>query len=240
MILAWVVAAIVVFVASFVLGLAGFGIGLVALAFLPFVMEPADAIVLMTIYAVVFALGLFIPLRRDFRWAGMIELAGGTVVGTPLGVWLLTALPASVLVRLIGFMLIAIVLLEWLGLYPERLPGRGWALGAGVAAGILGGAVGTPGPPVILYISAQGWSPRTIKANLQAFIVVNQMVILAGYGVAGLVTRHVGWLALTLFLPAVGGVLVGAACFSRIDAASFRRLVFALLFASGVVLLLRG
>ena len=228
MILAWVVAAFVVFVASLVLGLAGFGIGLVALAFLPFVMEPADAIVLMTIYAVVFALGLFIPLRRDFRRAGMIELAVGTVVGTPLGVWLLTALPASALVRLIGFMLLA------------RLPGRGWALGAGVAAGILGGAVGTPGPPVILYISAQGWSPRTIKANLQAFIVVNQMVILAGYGVAGLVTRHVGWLALTLFLPAVGGVLVGAACFSRIDAASFRRLVFALLFASGVVLLLRG
>lgn len=240
MILAWVVAAFVVFVASLVLGLAGFGIGLVALAFLPFVMEPADAIVLMTIYAVVFALGLFIPLRRDFRWAGMIELAVGTVVGTPLGVWLLTALPASALVRLIGFMLLAIVLLEWLGLYPERLPGRGWALGAGVAAGILGGAVGTPGPPVILYISAQGWSPRTIKANLQAFIVVNQMVILAGYGVAGLVTRHVGWLALTLFLPAMGGVLAGAACFSRIDAASFRRLVFALLFASGVVLLLRG
>jgi hypothetical protein len=234
------VAAFVVFVASFVLGLAGFGIGLVALAFLPFVMEPADAIVLMTIYAVVFALGLFIPLRHDFRRAGMIELAVGTVVGTPLGVWLLTVLPASALVRLIGFMLLAIVLLEWLGLYPERLPGRGWALGAGVAAGILGGAVGTPGPPVILYISAQGWSPRTIKANLQAFIVVNQMVILAGYGVAGLVTRHVRWLALTLFLPAVGGVLAGAACFSRIDAASFRRLVFALLFASGVVLLLRG
>jgi uncharacterized protein len=234
------VAAFVVFVASFVLGLAGFGIGLVALAFLPFVMEPADAIVLMTIYAVVFALGLFIPLRHDFRRAGMIELAVGTVVGTPLGVWLLTVLPASALVRLIGFMLLAIVLLEWLGLYPERLPGRGWALGAGVAAGILGGAVGTPGPPVILYISAQGWSPRTIKANLQAFIVVNQMVILAGYGVAGLVTRHVGWLALTLLLPAMGGVLAGAACFSRIDAASFRRLVFALLFASGVVLLLRG
>jgi uncharacterized protein len=237
---AWAVAAVVVFVASFVLGLAGFGIGLVALAFLPFVLEPADAIVLMTIYAVVFALGLFIPLRRHFRWAGMIELAVGTAVGTPLGVWLLTTLPASVLVRLIGVMLITIVLLEWLGLYPERLPGRGWALGAGMAAGIMGGAVGTPGPPVILYTSAQGWSPRTIKANLQAFIFVNQIMILAGYGAAGLVTRHVGWLALTLVLPAVGGVLAGAACFNRIDATRFRRLVFALLFGSGVVLLLRG
>jgi hypothetical protein len=58
--------------------------------------------------------------------------------------------------------------------------------------------------------------------------------------VAGLVTRHVGWLVLTLSLPAVGGVLAGAACFRRVDAVSFRRLVFALLFGSGVVLLVRG
>ena len=55
----------------------------------------------------------------------MVELGVGTVAGTPLGVWLLATLPASTLVRLIGLMLIAIVLLEWLGLYPERLPGRG-------------------------------------------------------------------------------------------------------------------
>jgi uncharacterized membrane protein YfcA len=212
----------------------------VALAFLPFIMEPVDAIVLMTIYAVVFALGLFIPLRHDFRRTGMLELGVGTVVGTPVGVWLLATLPAATLVRLIGLVLIAIVLLEWFGLYPARLPGRGWALGAGVSAGIMGGAVGTPGPPMILYTSAQGWPPRTVKANMQAFIVVNQVVILAGYAAGGLLTRHVGWLALSLFLPAVGGVLAGAACFSRIDAASFRRLVFALLFGSGLALMLRG
>jgi len=223
-----------------VFGLAGFGIGLVALAFLPFLMPPSAAVVLMTLYTVVFVLPLFWPLRRDFVATGMLALLVGTVLGTPLGVWLLATLPATVLNRLIGLVLVVIVALEWLGAYPQRLTGRLWGWAAGIAAGVIGGAVGTPGPPVILYMSAQGWSPRTIKANLQAFFLVNQSVILAGYWWAGLLTAEVGRLALVFALPAVGGLVLGMRLFDRVDHVRFRQLVFALLFVSGLALLVRG
>ncbi len=183
--LAWLVGAVVIAAACFVQGLAGFGIGLVSLAFLPFLMSPQHAIVLITLYAAVFIVIIFIPLRRDFTLHGMIELVAGTILATPVGVWLLAGLPSDLLKRLIGLVLLLIVALEWLGLYPQRLRGRGWGFGAGVAAGILGGAIGTPGPPVILYAAAQDWSPRTVKANIQAFLIVNQAVILIGYWWAG-------------------------------------------------------
>jgi hypothetical protein len=49
-----------------------------------------------------------------------------------------------------------LVALEWLGVYPERLSGQGCALGAGLAAGLLADAIGTPGPPVVLYMASQG------------------------------------------------------------------------------------
>jgi uncharacterized protein len=238
--LTWAAGAAVIGGASFVFGLAGFGIGLVALAFLPFLMLPATAIVLMTLYALVFTLPVFLPLRRDFVAAGMLALVVGSIAGTPLGVWLLATLPASVLNRLIGLVLVVIVALEWLGAYPERLPGRGWGWAAGIAAGIIGGAVGTPGPPVILYVTSQGWGPRTIKANLQAFFVVNQAVILAGYWWAGLLTREVGRLAALFAIPALVGLALGMRLFDRVDQARFRKIVFALLFVSGLALLVRG
>jgi len=130
--LAWALGAVVIAAASFVMGLAGFGIALVALAFLPYLMSPADAIVLTTLYAAVFALAIFVPVRRDFTPARVADLIVGTVAGTPLGVWALTSFPASVLNRLIGLMLLVAVALEWRGLSPERLAGRGWGLGAGV------------------------------------------------------------------------------------------------------------
>jgi uncharacterized membrane protein YfcA len=93
---------------------------------------------------------------------------------------------------------------------------------------------------VILYAAAQEWNPRTVKANLLAFFVINQAVILAGYWWADLFGADVLRLALWLALPALVGVAAGVAVFNRIDARRFRQVVFAVLFVSGVVLLLRG
>lgn len=240
MTLALAAGAAVVAAASFVQGLAGFGIGLVSLAFLPFLVTPTDAVVLMTLYATVFCAVILVPLRRDFQLAGVDMLAAGSVLGTPLGVWVLATVSGAVLARLIGLALVLIVALEWSGRSPQRLPGRAWGLAAGVLSGVVGGAVGTPGPPAIVYMAAQGWSARTIKANLQAFLVVNQLVILVGYWWAGLLTPEVWRLAAVFMLPALAGLLAGMHLFDRVNAVRFRRIVFTILLASGVALLLRG
>ena len=237
---AWAAGALVVFVASFVMGLTGFGIALVAMAFLPYVMEPATAIVLLTIYALAFSLVVVVQLRRDLTPRALVDLTLGTLAGTPPGVWLLASLPVSLLNRLIGAVLVLVVVLEARRALPERVHGRGWALLAGFLAGLVGGAVGTPGPPVIVYATTQGWSPRTMKANIMGFFVLNQGAILLGYWWAGLLTPPVLTLTAALALPALAGALVGMALFGRLDPVRFRRVVFALLLVSGLVLLIRG
>jgi uncharacterized protein len=238
--LTWIAAALIILAASFVMGLAGFGIAIVSLAFLPYFIPPAAAVILLTVYAFVFAVGVLIQLRRDVVPGAIAMLLVGTLIGTPFGVWALSALPTSALTRLIGLMLLIAVGLEWLGLYPRRLAGRAWGLGAGALAGLAGGAVGTPGPPIILYAAAQQWSKQTFKANFQAFLVVNQGAILLGYWWAGLLTPDVWRLVVAFALPAGLGMLGGVMLFSRIDPATFRRVVFALVAVSGLVLLVRG
>jgi hypothetical protein len=230
----------VIAVASFVMGLTGFGIALVSMAFLPYLMSPVTAIVILTIYALVLSVAIVAQLRRDVKPRTLVDLLVGSVVGTPLGVWGLAALPTSALNRLIGLTLVVAVGLEWRRLYPTGLGGRAWGFAAGVLSGVIGGAVGTPGPPVILYGASQQWSPRTMKANISAFFIVNQGGILAGYWWAGLLSLEVGRLALFYAAPAVVGYLGGVALFDRLDAERFRRLVFALILVSGLVLLVRG
>lgn len=240
MTLAWVAGALVMFLASFVMGLTGFGIALVAMAFLPWLMSPVTAIVVLTIYALVFSAVVVVQLWRDLTPRALVDLLIGTVAGTPVGVWVLASLPASALNRLIGLVLVVVVALEFRGVMPTRLVGRVWGLGTGFLAGLIGGAVGTPGPPVIVYTTTQGWGPRTIKANTMGFFVANQGAILAGYWWAGLVTREVVTVAAAFALPALAGVAAGVALFGRLDAVRFRRVVFGLLLVSGVVLLARG
>ena len=115
--------------ASLVLGLAGFGIALVAMAFLPYLMSPVAAIVVLTIYALVFSVVALIPLRDDVTPRALGDLVLGSVVGTPFGVWALATLPVSGLNRLIGLMLLVAVALELRGVMPQRVPGRAWGLG---------------------------------------------------------------------------------------------------------------
>jgi uncharacterized protein len=111
--LAWAAAALVVFLASFVMGLTGFGIALVAMAFLPYLMEPAAAVVLLTIYAFVFSVVVVaVQLRRDLAPRSLVDLVVGSLVGTAPGVWLLASIDASSLNRLIGAVLVVVVLLE--------------------------------------------------------------------------------------------------------------------------------
>jgi uncharacterized membrane protein YfcA len=93
---------------------------------------------------------------------------------------------------------------------------------------------------VILYTASQEWSPRTVKANIQAFLIVNQAVILIGYWWTGLLDREVWRLAGLYAVPAVAGIAAGMVLFNRLDRARFRRVVFAVLFVSGLVLLLKG
>ena len=238
---AWLAGALVVFAAHLVFGVAGFGTGLVAMAFLPFLMTTSDAVVLMTILTIVFAVVMFVPLRRDVTPRELVGLMLGSIVGTPAGVWILAVAPAELVNRLIGAMLIVVVAARVRGAVSATAARpRGGAWARGFSPDCSAGAVGLPGPPIIVYGATRDWSPRTFKANLQAFFIVNQSVILLGYGLAGLLTAEVARLTGIYLLPALAGTLVGMSLFNRVDPVRFRRLVFALLLVSGVVLLVRG
>jgi len=237
---AWAIGALVIFAASLVMGLAGFGIALVAMAFLPWVMSPVTAVVVLTIYALVFSVVMVVPLLREVRPRALTELLVGSAAGTPLGVWVLATLPVTTLNRLIGAFLLVVCVLEFRRALPTQAAGRGGGLIAGFLSGLVGAALGTPGPPVIVYATTQNWSPRAFKANVTGFFVVNQAVILAGYWWAGLMTSEI-WRATAVFaVPALAGVGAGIALFGKLDPTRFRRLVFVVLFFSALVLLVSG
>lgn len=127
----WVAAAAVIAFASFVLGLVGFGNGLVAMALLPFLMSPVTAIAVLTIYSIIFSMAIFVPLRRHLLAGPVIDMLAGTVLGAPVGVWVLSLVPIAALNRLIGGTLVVVVLLEWAGSIPRASGGAGGASAPG-------------------------------------------------------------------------------------------------------------
>jgi uncharacterized membrane protein YfcA len=119
-------------------------------------------------------------------------------------------------------------------LKPPELNHPAWAFAFGLAAGMLGGAYNTSGPPVVVYGNARRWSPLEFKSNLQGFFFLNSTLVVTGHLLSGNLNAEV-WRYYLTALPALAlGALAGVSLDRWVNPATFRRIVLVLLLVMGV------
>lgn len=225
-------------VAGFVQGVSGFALGLVATLFWSGVLAPqveTPLVVVCSLAGQVQSIRGVLP-HLDPRLAW--PMAGGGLLGLPLGIGLLPLVDAPTLRVGVGTLLCAYcpVMLA-LRTLPKIGWGGQWADAAvGAVGGVLGGVAGLSGPAPALWCNLRGWPRDTQRAVLQGFLVVVQAAGLLGYVVAGLVTAEVACLAAWLLPLVLVASVAGSALYTRLNADVFRRVVLGLLLLNGVVL----
>src|SRR5262245_28056234 len=230
----------VIFVATLIRSAFGFGEALVAVPLLALLIPVEEAVPLATLVSITVAT---IVVAQDwdkihFRSASWLVIS--TLFGIPLGLWLLTAAAATVVksilaVVIIGFSSYCLVSRSPYPLKDDRLA---WIFGFG--AGVLGGAYGMNGPPLVIYGSLRQWSPEQFRATLQGYFLPASLLGMAGYWLAGLwqpaVTRYYLW---TLPL-ALAAIFLGRAINRRMKGRSFLRYLHSGLLLIGTVLLMQS
>lgn len=228
----------IVFVATVIRSAFGFGEALIAVPLLAFCMPlpaaaPLAVLLSTTIAAVVVA--------QDWRHIHLRSAAGllvTTVFGIPLGLLMLTSSHQQLIKAGLGILiaLFAVSLLvarDALRLEHEHRP---LLLLSGFVAGILGGAFGMNGPPLVLYGSLRRWPPQQFRATLQAYFLPASALGLIGYWSTGLWTRTVTrdfLLSVPVLLPAV---FLGRAINHRFSGPVFLKYVYVGLVLIGGVL----
>ena len=110
----------------------------------------------------------------------------------------------------------------------------------GVSAGVLGGAYGMNGPPLVVYGALRRWSPLHFRATLQGYFLPASLIGMIGYWAAGMWTPTVSRYYL-LSLPAVLlAIALGRLINRQLDTQRFLVYVHAALLASGAGLLLQA
>ena len=219
-------------------GTLGFGTGLVAMPMLTLVIGVQEATALV---AFVIVSSTILLLRRNWRSLeprATVQLIISSVLGVPIGIFLLTNAPADLIQRGLGVLLIVYALYALIG--PPLFEARhaGWAYGLGFISGILGGAYNTNSPPVVVFGTLRRWQPDVFRATLQAYFVPLALVVWAGHGVTGLWTRDVV-IAFALYFPfGLVALWAGHRVATRIPAAAFQRALYIAVIALGALLLL--
>lgn len=175
-----------------------------------------------------------------FRSAAGLLLA--TLPGIPLGLLLLDSGHQRVARALLGLVIAGFSCWSLARRHPIALrrDSRALLAACGFSAGVLGGAYGMNGPPLVIYGSLRQWSPQQFRATLQAYFLPASLLAMAGFRVAGLwtplVTRDY-LLSLPVLLPAL---FLGRWINRRLRGDVYLRFVFAGLAAIGIVLVLQA
>jgi uncharacterized membrane protein YfcA len=230
----------VVFVATLIRSAFGFGEALIAVPLLALWVPVEVAAPLAVLHSVTVAAIVMLEDWRRVHFASAWRLVLASLLGIPLGLWLLTAVPDPVVkgvlaVVIIAFSAYCLARATPLALHDDRLA---WVFG--FAAGVLGGAYGINGPPLVVYASLRHWPASQFRATLQAYFLPASAVGLVGYWLAGVwgseVSRYY-----VLSLPVAGiSILLGRAVHRRMTGTSFLRYVHIALIATGVALLVEA
>jgi uncharacterized membrane protein YfcA len=222
-------AAVLVFLAAIVRGYSGFGFSLLAITALSLVYPPAEIIPSIFLLEIAASLHLLPGLMRDIHRRSVGLLLAGTAVGTPLGVALLTSLPAPPMKLALAAFVLASTALLWRGFALARMPSRTATIAIGAAAGAANGAFGIGGPPVILFYFASPAGMAAGRASLIVYFLLTDVIGLAAFGHQGLVSAQGVILALFLLPPLLAGVWLGARSFRTADPRQFRKWVLVIL-----------
>jgi uncharacterized protein len=166
-------------------------------------------------------------------------LTAPALIGIPLGVWLLSSGHSRAVKCGLGAVILLFSGYSLVGRKPPHLrhDRLAWLLGCGLLAGVLGGAYGIYGPPLIVYGAMRRWSAQHFRATLQAFFLPASILSLIGYAMSGLLVRAVTRDYLYSLPVAVPAVFLGRMVNSRLSSAAFLKYVYAGLAAIGALLL---
>jgi uncharacterized membrane protein YfcA len=222
---AWVVAYSMacVFGAAVVRGYSGFGFSLLAITSLSLALPLSEIIPPVFMMEIAASLGLMPSIWRDVHWKALGLLWFGCVVGTPLGVWFLAAVPAAPMKIALAIAVLGAVALLGSGYVRKSMPSTGETIATGGVAGLLNGAFGIVAPPVVVFFFGSPAGAAITRASLIAFFIGTDTTGLAFLAREGFVTTD-GLYRFLVFLPMLlSGQWLGARSFKRADPAEFRR-----------------
>jgi uncharacterized membrane protein YfcA len=229
-----------IFLAAIARGYTGFGFSLLAITSLSLMFPVAEIVPSIFMMEVVASISLLPSIWKDIHWRALGLLGLGCLVGTPFGVCLLVAVPPGTMKIALCLVVLGVVALMRGGYQRKSMPSTTETLVTGAASGLLNGAFGIGGPPVILFFFNSPAGTDIGRASIIAFFLATDILGLIFLSGQGLVTTD-GVLRFAMLVPALAaGVWIGARGFKSADPVAFRAWTMRLLVVLALLIGFQG
>ncbi|MBW1878665.1 MAG: sulfite exporter TauE/SafE family protein [Deltaproteobacteria bacterium] len=234
---------LIVFVAFLVEAALGFGATVVAVSLGALVVPIPELLPAFVPLNIVLSTFLVVRYRQDVDWGllfrKILPLMG---IGLPFGLWIFGAGDHRLLSRSFGAFVVIVSSVElWRIVRPatgEPTPLKaGTKAGLLLSGGVIHGAFATGGPMAVYVAGRELHDKGAFRSTLSALWLLLNLALIAGYLVTGVLGWESARLTAILAVPLALGLLAGDLLHHRVDARSFRTMVYVLLAIAGVLLL---
>lgn len=230
----------VIFLATLIRSAFGFGEALVSVPLLALLIPVKVAVPLAVLMSVIVAAVILIHDWRKVHFQSAWRLVLATLIGIPFGLWLLRSVEENIVKAILATVIISFsTYCLWrrtrLELHNDK---PAWIFG--FFAGILGGAYGMNGPPLVIYGALRRWTPEHFRATLQGYFLPASFLGLAGYWWEGLVVSDVTRLFILSLPGALAAIFLGRVVNRRLGAGAFVYVVHIGLIMVGFTLLVQS
>lgn len=227
---------LIILLASILQTSTGFGFSIMATPLLLFLFEPAEAIQINLILALVISAALIMTIRKDVDYGTLKRFILGSSVGLFIGITFFIWIDMNSLKLFIGMI---IMLLTLLMIFKVRMmKSRTKDMIVGGISGSLTTSIGMPGPPLLLYFSGTGSGKEVVRSTTLAFTLFIYFISLA-VQILFVGTSRTIWMSSLWGLPIVFiGLYIGQVLFKWINQRIFRIITYIILVATGLSLLL--
>jgi len=221
--------------AGVVRGFSGFGSALILSPSLSALYGPEVAVPVALLLELVLSVPFVPPASKliDRRRTTVLCIAAAVMV--PVGAYLLSVVDETALRWTICALVFAAVAVLGFGWRYHGRPSTGATAGTGALSGLLGGATGLTGPPVIFFELAGSSPIEQMRASFIVFFAWVDVIALVSYAITGTLGARVLLISLALIVPYLAAAGIGARLFGRASETFYRRLAVVILAAVAVV-----
>ena len=229
-----------ILVAAVIRGYSGFGFSALTVTSLSLILPPAEVVPTAFLLEIAASMFMLPMVWRSIDWQKLNWLVLGILAGTPAGLLFLAVVPQDpVRFSISGLVLVASFML-WKNFRLQSEGGTRRLLFVGAFSGLVNGAAGIGGLPIVLFLLSGSIRAEVLRATLVAFLLCSDIYASIISGSQKLLSNELLVRSALFLFPLVIGVALGHRGFVKSSPESFRKFSIGLLILLSLAVIVRG
>ncbi len=236
--------ALVILLTHFQEGVTGFGCTVLALPFVTLLLGLNTAVPVLVLQGWLIALLIVIESRKKIVWSEFGKLLLLVGIGMPVGMWMSGAIPEMGLRWVLAVFMLGVGAQGLIKHLAPNVAGQDASPRTKAVAslflplgGIIHGAFGSGGPLIVIYAAKALTDKSLFRVTLCLLWAVLNTGLIVQWVVISKLDAHVMKIAGACLPFTLAGFFLGNHAHYRIDELAFRRVIYSVLTASGIVLI---